>query len=531
MFRWHTEAFLYSPEVEATGGGAALDENPAEVPPIPGGGFTGVRLRNGKWAIRNVPFMHELEAGERGNEEPIGKEWMEAALLKAQEREKNDRYLAPIHVDHHGFLNSDASGAGLLRPTRVLRMPYEGKLKWTMVGDFLNLKTAAYQKCKDVELPYRSIEVFDWTKPEIASLALMEHHVPFFRMALLTIAREVDASETIEGIRLSAVDFKPAGEKMNDVMERARRGFICLSALGKPKGVAFLQKFDEKKVTDEKDADAADDAEKYGEELEEKDGTESCAAEIHETLETVRRIEGYMTGALTPEESKKPVEQEEPDDESEENKETRKMSAELKAQLDAMKKAQDESNKAIAMLAAGQRKAELRLEIERVLSGVKGGAKLKAKCEEYLAGADLAAAELQVRAVLEAAKLGGDEKPAAPAEGEEKPAAKKKLGAPDTSDDPDPSFESFSANPKGEPDADMPKEVMAYEKDGAKKFQAAKDAYASWKRGKKLGYVKDNLANFLKVNVNGLGPTIKASVLATQAANEDDNEPEEKDEE
>lgn len=527
MFRWHTEAFLYSPQLEDSGGGAAVDENPAEVAPIPGGGFTGVRLRNGKWAIRNVPFMHELEAGERGNEEPIGREWMEAALEASKAREKNDKYLAPIHVDHHGFLNSDASGAGLLRPVRVLRMPYEGKLKWTMVGDFLNLKTLAYQKCKDVELPYRSIEVFDWTKPEIASLALMEHHVPFFRMALLTIAREVDASETIEGIRLSALDYKPAGEKMAEVMDRARRGFICLSALGKPKGYAFLQKFEEKKVTDEKDAEAPDDAEKYGEELEEKEGTEACAAEIHETLETVRRIEGYMTGALTPEESKKPVEQEEPDDDGEENKETRKMSAELKAQLDAMKKAQDESNKAIAMLAAGQRKAELRLEVERVLGAVKGAAKLKAKCEEYLGGADLAVAEVQVRALLDAAKLGGEEKPAE----EPKPELKKKAAAPDTSDDPDPSFESFGANPKGEPDADMPKEVLAYEKDGAKKFQSAKDAYASWKRGKKLGFVKDNLANFLKVNVNGLGPTIKASVMATMAASEEDNEPEEKEEE
>lgn len=150
--------------------------------------------REGYSTIYDVPIMAEVDPGERGNKEKITRKWMEAAVLKAQLRWKNDGYKAPLHVAHH-----DAGGtteaAGFVMPREVREMDYEGKKIWAVFAD-LEVKDEILGRIEKRELPYRSVEIFSWDKdPEINSLALLGDDVPFFRFPLLTLGRETSEAQ------------------------------------------------------------------------------------------------------------------------------------------------------------------------------------------------------------------------------------------------------------------------------------------------------------------------------------------------
>lgn len=172
---------------------------------------------DGTFNIHDVPIFAEMKAKERGNENAVGRTWMEAALKKAERRRVQDGYLAPAHIHHHGD-EKPTRRAGFFMLTRVERTPYEGKPRWTLFADLVNVPPDVFAEIKSGALPYRSVE-FMWDQPpEIHSLALMPDEVPFFRFELLTIADKATLSDKPGPERLPdheapAVAFAHAGAR------------------------------------------------------------------------------------------------------------------------------------------------------------------------------------------------------------------------------------------------------------------------------------------------------------------------------
>jgi hypothetical protein len=166
---------------------------------IPGGNYTAEEISvNGVkfFKIRRVPIFCAVPKGERGNKKDIGREWMLAALERAKDRETKDRYLAPLHFHHHSW-GDKAQAAGFMRLTEVGTIEYEGKPIDATFADLL-VPGDKFGMIETFQFPYRSVEVFDWEAPEINSLALLDHEVPFFRLELLTIGEKVAQSNARE---------------------------------------------------------------------------------------------------------------------------------------------------------------------------------------------------------------------------------------------------------------------------------------------------------------------------------------------
>lgn len=162
--------------------------------PAIAGRYHAEQAADGTWTVFDVPVFSEhtrkVRSGidEENKEVKVDEAWLRASLARAQEREAQDGYLAPIHVRHHP--SDRVENAGLLRPTEVRQMAYDGAEVWTLFADFLQVPAAIYERIKALALPYRSVEVHALESPEIGSLALLDTEVPYFRYPLLAIASE-----------------------------------------------------------------------------------------------------------------------------------------------------------------------------------------------------------------------------------------------------------------------------------------------------------------------------------------------------
>lgn len=158
------------------------------IPPLPfvGGSYRATKHANGRYTIHDVPIFSEVPEGEKGNEERIDRGWMEKAVAVAVDRYAKNKYLAPVHVKHHGGLDQTQE-AGKLRLLRVGEIEYEGKSLAAIYADLVNISAEVFARIVEGGLTYRSVEVFDWATPEINSLALLDTEVPFFRLEMLTV--------------------------------------------------------------------------------------------------------------------------------------------------------------------------------------------------------------------------------------------------------------------------------------------------------------------------------------------------------
>jgi len=151
-------------------------------------GYRATQQPDGTWTIHDVPVMAEVRDGERAKGRSVDRDWLEGAVAKARARADQDGYIAPTHVHHHDD-GVPTERAGHLVPRAVRRMPYEGRDRWTLFADMTDIPQVIYDRIRAGDLPYRSVE-FEWSTPEVLSLALMPDEVPFFRFGLLRIAEE-----------------------------------------------------------------------------------------------------------------------------------------------------------------------------------------------------------------------------------------------------------------------------------------------------------------------------------------------------
>ncbi len=170
---------------------------------VRGGGFQAVQNPSGTWTIRNVPIFCEHQVKTPSGTLDVDSDWMRKAYEKAERRYRDDYYLPPVHINHHGT-GRDVSRAGFYRLRGIRTISYEGKRVACMFADLVHVPDEVYQQIKSHGLPYRSVEIHKIERPEIDSLALMADEVPFFRLPLLTIGEEVPFEGTIGPAKRSA---------------------------------------------------------------------------------------------------------------------------------------------------------------------------------------------------------------------------------------------------------------------------------------------------------------------------------------
>lgn len=186
---------------------------------VSGGRYTAKQDSDGTWSIFDVPVFSELPAGSRRNSVDIGREWMEEAVKRSKIL-ASEGYEAPLHIFHHDGLR-ETKPAGRIVFKDVRQIPYEGAPRWCVVTDFKKIPADVFAQIENEELPYRSVEVHDWEKPEIASVALLNDEVPFFKLAMLTIGTKVQYDAASIFHHAGNENFKaymPASDKRGAVM-------------------------------------------------------------------------------------------------------------------------------------------------------------------------------------------------------------------------------------------------------------------------------------------------------------------------
>ena len=175
---------------------------------MPGGKFTAKQNGDGTWNVENLAIFaqHKVKFGDE--EKEVGKDWLFAAKAKEDSRVANDDYLPPLHIHHHGV--RETTRAGFFRSKAVAQAKYQGKLLWMTFADLVRIPSAVYRKIKAGELPYRSVEIHSLDEPEINSLALLDDEVPFFRLSLLTIGKEIPVEGLEVGKTIRAMNAESA---------------------------------------------------------------------------------------------------------------------------------------------------------------------------------------------------------------------------------------------------------------------------------------------------------------------------------
>lgn len=144
--------------------------------------------RDGTYTIHDVPICGELAAGERGNVDAIGKDWMEGAIAHHL-GELVAGFVSPVHAGHNKLTESPALGTFVPMATR--RVEIGGVEQWCLFAD-MTVDQATLDSIREGRFPYRSIEV-NWDSGYIGSLALLAGVSPHFRFPMLREIRVLNA--------------------------------------------------------------------------------------------------------------------------------------------------------------------------------------------------------------------------------------------------------------------------------------------------------------------------------------------------
>lgn len=164
-----------------------------------GGNYTAIDNGDGTYQIVDIPIFAEVPAGAKRNTEEIGEEWMVRALRQNRLR-AGEGHLPPVHIYHSDEHAVKPRYAGKFQITRLGAITYEGETVPALFANIVDIPKDVFALIEKGFLPYRSVEVHDWSRPEIDSLALMPTDVPFFRMAMTTIGKVVRRGEKAQDI-------------------------------------------------------------------------------------------------------------------------------------------------------------------------------------------------------------------------------------------------------------------------------------------------------------------------------------------
>lgn len=152
--------------------------------------YRATKNRNGSLTVHDVPIFIECERpvgkGEDRRIVPFGADWIEQAVENARAAIA-DGYEPPLHVLHHAGDNK-VRAAGWFRVTGARPMRHRGEQRLAIFADLVITDPAVAAEVVNGRLPYRSVEIHDTNRPpSIDSLALLDHDVPFHKLANLRV--------------------------------------------------------------------------------------------------------------------------------------------------------------------------------------------------------------------------------------------------------------------------------------------------------------------------------------------------------
>lgn len=178
---------------------------------------------DGSFMLRGMRVFSTVDAGENGNKTEVTREWLDQAMARAQRRLLSDGYAAPVHLNHSS--TGRKIGAGSFVPVAIEEIEYMGVKRPTVL---VNARVPAWvaDKVRKGEMPFRSVEIPSDGTPDLASLALMDDTVPFFRYGNLTgvVEPELEAAGTMTVTSFAAasrpmIAFSDNGKKRTALYE------------------------------------------------------------------------------------------------------------------------------------------------------------------------------------------------------------------------------------------------------------------------------------------------------------------------
>lgn len=191
---------------------------------VPGGKYVALQNPDGTWDITSdVPIMATIPAGEKGNEEEIGEEWM-LETLRLHKLQEQEGHLSPVHVYHHDNEGDKREFAGLFRLVRVGILSQRGETVPALFANLIRVPNSVFKRMRNLELPFRSVEMYkDWGENEISTLALLSDEPPHFKMPMTSIGHAVPFEGAVLEEPTEVVRFTPH-ESPAVAMFRGTRG-------------------------------------------------------------------------------------------------------------------------------------------------------------------------------------------------------------------------------------------------------------------------------------------------------------------
>lgn len=148
-------------------------------------GYRATRDAEGVLTIHRVPIFVECVRGDFDADA----DWIKSAVSNARAAEA-EGYLPPLHIRHHES-DVEVRAAGFFRVVDVAPITFKGGTRLAVFADLIITDPTAQGEVLNKRLPYRSVEIFDVSKPAINSLALLDHEAPYLELPMLMV-RSVD---------------------------------------------------------------------------------------------------------------------------------------------------------------------------------------------------------------------------------------------------------------------------------------------------------------------------------------------------
>lgn len=186
-------------------------------------GFSATQNGDGSLTVHDVPVFVTCQRGKYEFDE----KWLDAALSRAKQAE-GDGYLPPLHVRHHG--RDSVTPAGVFRATHKKMVRFKGGIRPAIVADLIITNPEVVADVMAKRLPYRSVEIFDVDKPNLDSLALLDHEAPFLELPMLVVREVTGSTEAPVSPETFSMERSNAGDGLVCFFRRGHRAHVLMEA-------------------------------------------------------------------------------------------------------------------------------------------------------------------------------------------------------------------------------------------------------------------------------------------------------------
>lgn len=164
-------------------------------------GYQASKSKDGTMTIHSVPIFVECVRGEN----KFTAEWIDVAVKKAELSAK-EGYFPPLHVKHHNSTSDEVKAAGYFKIIGTKKITFKGAMSVAVLADLIITDPSVSEDILAKRLPYRSVEIFDVTKPGLDSLALLDHEAPYLELPMLMIHQLDDMSSVIKSTACAKIE-------------------------------------------------------------------------------------------------------------------------------------------------------------------------------------------------------------------------------------------------------------------------------------------------------------------------------------